>query len=226
MSAKYIILTAAWLLILVQTYIYSKIKLRGKSTAYTVAKLSGGAVFTLTGALSLLFSCSFFQLSMLGAFLLSMLGDYFLALPEGHGRLKFGIASFSMAHVVFLASFILYGGFFLWQLLAYLALFLVFILSLRICDFNFRSMKPFVIAYTALVTLMAVQACTLPFAGILPRLPSILIAVGGVLFLISDCIWSLYGFSRRFNSGALKVANVYTYFFAQLLMASGVLLMA
>lgn len=225
-----LVLTAAWLLSLVQTTVYACIKVRGKSKAYTISKCLGSALFCLLGAYALV-NCIAkgeniaFSAMLLAAFVFSAFGDYFLSLPEGHKRLKLGIISFSSAHIIFFIAFALAGGFFLWQLAVYLCVLLVVVASLRIFKFNFRGMKNFVFAYTALVTLMATQALAVAFSRNFPLYVGLPIAIGGALFFISDLVWSIYGFSSFKRASLLKVINVYTYFFGQMFIASGAVLM-
>lgn len=210
----------------VQMAVYIHFKLRSKGTAYTVSKCAGSLLFfTVALAAQFISGVSAYSLLVLLAMALSGVGDYFLSKPHGHHRLKLGAASFIGAHVMFVAAFISVAGFH-WLMLPVIAAALLSEFCLmKATKLNCRGAGKQAAAYLAVVTVMAVSACWLLF-GDVPRLSAAMTAAGGVLFLVSDCLWVQYGFHRGAgNRSAVKVLNVLTYFPAQMLIAGALLYM-
>ncbi|MDR1002676.1 MAG: lysoplasmalogenase [Oscillospiraceae bacterium] len=216
------ILIAAWILIIIQTVVYSRFKLRGKGRTYTISKCAGSLIFTLTALSGVIFVESLFGVLMLTGFVFSFAGDYFLSKQSGTGFLKAGIVAFQTAHLVFICTFFLFGGFFWWQGALLLISVSVFPIIEKCASLSFLGQRKLVYSYTVVVSVMVTAALSLPFAGKLSTPAAWLTATGAVLFYISDLLWAIYGFSPGKKYRVLKVMNVFLYFFGQMLMATGV----
>lgn len=214
------------LLCCVQMAVYIHFKLRSKGAAYTLSKCAGSALFFAVAlAAQFIGGCTVYSLLILLAMALSGLGDYFLSKPHGHHRLKLGGGFFVGAHVMFVAAFIYFGGF-RWLMLPVIALMLLteYVIA-RVTKLNCRGAEAQVAGYLSVVTVMAVCACWLVSSD-MPSLPASMTAVGGVMFLVSDCLWVQYGFHRgEERRSAVKALNVLTYFPAQMLIAGALLYM-
>lgn len=226
-SAGQIVFFAAAVLICLQSGFYAAVKaFVGKGRLYTVSKCAGCAVYILTAGASVFISgADVYTVLMLAGFLLSAGGDYYLSLV-GHKRLKAGGLSFSAAHLAFSAAFITVGRLSPVQPAALAAVLLAELAVMKLTGFRFRGIAKMIIGYSAAVSAMAVLAVSLPFAGTLGRVPAVMTAAGGVMFLVSDILWAITAFGglRKKNTIAvLKALNAVTYFPAQALMAGALL---
>lgn len=221
MTGKYILLGIACALLCVQMGVYIHFKLRGKGKAYTISKCAGSAIFTLTAFGSMLFKKpDGYAILLMCAAVLSFIGDYFLAQPNGKHRLRVGAAAFGVAHCFLVAAFILLAGFH-WQVIPVAVLaFLLEALGARIIKLNFRGAGRGAAAYIFAVTCMAAFAGALLFVDSVPKTAAWLTAAGGVLFLVSDIFWMLYGLDRDAPKPLFKAINVLTYFPAVMLIMS------
>ncbi len=208
----------------IQMCLYIPRKLKGKNTAYTVTKCLGSALFLITAAGSLFFHTADSFTWLIGlALVLSAIGDYYLSMPSGHHRLKLGAASFVCAHLFFVAAFISQAGIH-WQTLAFALIPLALeFTAAKLIKLNFRGAEKPVAAYLSVVTIMACFAVSTIFFTDMSRTSVYMTAAGGVLFLISDMLWVLYGLDRNSSKNLVKALNVLTYFPAQLLIAGALI---
>lgn len=207
----------------VQMGVYISFKIKKKGVAYTVSKCVGSVLFIAVAAAAQFFGKSdSYSLLILIAMIISGVGDYFLSLQNGHHRLKLGAASFASAHICFIAAFICASGF-MWPTLPIIAaVFVLEYLVARLIKLNCRGAGKLVAIYCFTVTSMAVLGVSQLF-GVMPKAAAVMTAVGGVLFLISDMLWMMYGFVGGSTKKWQKALNVLTYFPAQMLIAGALL---
>lgn len=215
--------------------VHSFFQLGNNFYAITISKMlcsvSFVAVAVVSGVSTPSVNVSWFY-AMLTALLLSSLGDLLLALQHKgeRGNRSFFIAggiSFFLAHIVFSLMFVTLQGIQVFPLLGSLLVFLfgaVLVLKLRARFYYFTFLM---VAYGFILTLMMLNG-----VSFLQRADTfgILVALGSILFFISDCII----YSRLIvkfldkdvdnkikNLG--KIGNTFTYFPAQLLLALSIL---
>ncbi len=214
-------------LICVQMPVYSHYKVQGKGRAYTLSKCAGSLIFVLTALGSLLFACvDTYSILIIIAMVLSAVGDYILACPEAH-RLKIGGAVFGLAHVFFTAAFICAAGF-NWLIIPIVAA--VFALELYLAKvFNLKnrgagaSMAVYILTVTTMAVCSVFMLASSELRVSMSPASDWMTACGAVLFLVSDCFWMSYGMVFNKSKAWLKVANVLTYFPAQILIAGALL---
>lgn len=144
----------------------------------------------------------------------SMVGDVCL-LDEA--RFVPGLASFLVAHLLYLAAFAAGGGL-VWTPLAVIAA--ASVALLRVLWPHLGDLRAPVLAYVAVIGAMAWQAVV---RGLRPSTPvpsGTLAGVGALVFMTSDATLAFDRFARRF-AGA-HVAVMVTYYAAQLAIAASV----
>ncbi len=148
--------------------------------------------------------------------LCSLAGDVWLVFPE---RFVQGLASFFVAHVLYIAAFVPGGG---WDARAWLLLVPLVAGAggfLRFLWPHVRAERSAVVAYVGVITLMAWRAAA--------RLPAVAAAggalalAGALVFMVSDGLLATDRFARRF-AGADALVMV-TYYAAQTLIAASAL---
>ena len=215
---------AMWVLLALQMLAYSRCKLRGKDVMYTLTKVAGGVIFTVTAlASAVMQKPDGYSWLIIAAMFLSVLGDYYLAQPPGKHRLKLGAASFVCAHCFFMAGFISLAGMHWQTVVAFAIVYGLLIAGGYAIKLNCRGAGKGVALYIAFVTFMACCACSLPFFADMPRGATVMTSCGGALFLVSDIFWVMYGLDKNAPNKAFKIANIFTYFPAQLLIAGALL---
>jgi len=139
------------------------------------------------------------------ALIFSLLGDILLMLPD-----KFlpGLISFFIAHVIFVYAFFSLGRTFTWWLI------LIFVLAgVSFYGFLFNylgKMKIPVFFYVAVLSSMAWRA--LENVLLLRNTEMFLIAIGAILFVISDANIAINKFSKEYKGA--EVVIISTYFIA------------
>ena len=227
MKSEMLFFAAMCALCLIQMPVYSFYKIKGKGTAYTVSKCAGSLVFVLTALGSLFFAKpDIYSFLIIAAMLLSAAGDYLLSRTASH-RLKIGGCTFAAAHICFIASFIYAAGFNWLSIPVILAMFVIELLAAKLFRLKSRGVGTEMSVYIIIVTAMAVSAVFMLLADGLcvpvSRAAQIMTAIGAVMFLVSDIFWMTYGMIFSSAKASLKIANVFTYFPAQMLIAGALL---
>lgn len=214
------------LVLCAQMVVYSHYKVRGKGREYTLSKCAGSLIFTVTALVGVIITPDVYSFLVLGAMILSFVGDYLLS-RTSHHRLKVGGATFAAAHLCFMAAFICAGGF-RWQVIPVTAvLFAAELIAARLLKMKTRGAGKGMAFYIATVTMMAVCAGAMVFSGDFTAEMSdasrFMTGIGAFLFLISDFFWMTYGMIFSSAKSGLKIANVFTYFPAQILISGALL---
>ena len=158
---------------------------------------------------------SIYQLAIALGLLLSLAGDIFLMLPSD--RFTFGLISFLLAHLCYVAAFASFGEppWSPWAAAPFVAYGLVLLSLLWRHLGRYRAA---VVVYASVLLVMGWQATEQYLAVAETRA---LVALGGaVLFVISDSALAWNRFARRFRLAQALVLS--TYFAAQWLIAVSV----
>lgn len=174
-----------------------------------------------------------YSLLMLIGFICSWLGDLNLHIPRPT-KVFFiiGMCFFMSAHIFYCLAYMHIQQMFfadvpcvLWWEVAIALVFLA--VYFAVCLAKKVSFGPMIfpsIIYGFFVTMMAVKSCTLGIrfiAGGVDNMliPSVLLILGGICFLLSDAALALISFDTRYKKFRLKVFNIVTYFPAQVFLA-------
>lgn len=175
---------------------------------------------------------------MLGALIASWIGDLFLHLWFSKAFYVIGFLGFLSAHFFFIAAYheqitVLdpeqaFLG--LWQILVMLVLVGLFLVLTSKSDFELKGIiKVGIIIYGMVIVTMMCKAISLAVTSISVGVENacwvaVLSIVGAVCFVASDFTISLLMFSKKHKKNIpLKMFNMLTYFAAELLLASLIL---
>ena len=155
---------------------------------------------------------------VLAALAFSMAGDVWLLFPE-----RFfvpGLASFLVAHVLYIGAFMPGGG---WGPSAWLALVPFALFGGAMLAYLWPRLgkdRAPVVVYLTVIVVMGWQAAVRAAAGTTPAPSGALACAGAVLFMVSDGLLSIDRFAHPF--GAAEAAVMATYYAAQTLLALSV----
>jgi uncharacterized membrane protein YhhN len=154
-----------------------------------------------------------YRYAILGGLVCSLAGDIFLMLPQD--RFIQGLVSFLLAHLFYIAAFMLAGGPRAANLL-YAIPFLVYgAVMLRVLLPGLGKMKAPVMIYMLVIILMAWQALNRWAAT--AEQGSALAFAGAMLFVASDSLLAVNRFRKGFRGAQIYIMS--TYFMAQWLIA-------
>lgn len=203
-------------------------------------KLITSSVFLLTGLYFSLSSGLFtspYILLILGGLLFSLIGDYALAFDLGQYKGLPGVIFFGLAHISYIAAYIIRFPLKLTTLLfliPWLIVFLIFLWIICKHDMHHDANTPFLLFYGMILDAMVMLGLRVALlsivAGGISILYGILLAIGVVSFLISDiCVFfAMYkgqqNFTIKGHTYSVDAIGLPTYFGAQMLIAIGILI--
>jgi uncharacterized membrane protein YhhN len=151
---------------------------------------------------------------VVAALVFSMIGDICLHFPE---RFTLGLASFLVAHVLYLAAFAPAGP---WDVTAWLWLvpFALFaLLMFAYLSPHLGAKRGAVALYITVIALMGWRAVMRATAPDVPAPSGALAGVGALVFMVSDGVLAVDRFAHRFRAADAIVMA--TYYAAQILIA-------
>lgn len=187
---------------------------------YTVLKAFAGLGFVSLGVF-----CSewdVFSCLMLCAFAACLLGDVFLGLANNKqkyfGKLFIcGLCSFALAHIIFSGAFSLIAPLSLFDFgICAISFGVTFIIANK-KSFRFAKMKIPALCYSVFVGLACARGLNAGF--MLFNYKGLLMALGAVFFLISDCLILFLYFPVKKPRKIVRVLNLLTYYIAMLFLA-------
>ncbi len=154
---------------------------------------------------------------------LSLVGDVLLLPPKP--KLRFGLAAFLGAHLAY--TFALNAGGPILSLptagiALLIAVITIAVARLVLSHLGESPLRKPIIAYTAVLGIMAWSAWSAPFRTQLVREAAWLLAAGGTLFLVSDSALSINRFVRPLPGG--RLFEHMTYHLAQISLTAGMVL--
>ena len=198
-------------------------------------------MFFCIGVLSMLISknTSPYAVIMLVGLGLGWIGDYFLHAKPSNTYFAIGFISFLLGHVVYIGCFTRalpklfegYNQFDLTEIIAGVSVLAVaFFIAIFVIKMKFNPAyyKYAVIVYAFILITMVVKSASLGIRCYLSGaenglLSAIVLSAGSVLFLLSDASLAVILFGGYGKSYPLKIFNIVTYFWGQVLLASSIL---
>jgi len=156
---------------------------------------------------------------ILAGLVFSLIGDIALMFETQKTAFLIGLGSFFMAHTCYLTGIFIPSGFDWWDILIFLILMGGSWAVYRVLRPNLNEMKIPVIAYIIIILLMVERAVSAPLGvnSALHLTSSLLLAIGAVLFWISDLVLALHLFHKP--NPKVGLMNLVPYFTGQLLIA-------
>ncbi|MCI8308536.1 MAG: lysoplasmalogenase [Lachnospiraceae bacterium] len=149
------------------------------------------------------------------ALLFSMAGDVLLAVDQNRGIFfVLGVVGFAAAHVMFSLSFCRMCAVEKKDMVCTAVLFAGLALVLMTGDFDFQGLLPVLLGYAAVISFMLVKALSLWRCRQRNIKVSVLVMLGGVLFLLSDVVLLYWLFGVGMPEG-VQWANWILYYMAQ-----------
>lgn len=154
---------------------------------------------------------SAYKYLVLSSLLISLLGDFFLMLPKG--KIIQGMSAFLVAHILYILAFTqnVKNYYFLILVLVFIYASVIYFSLYK----KLNKLRPPVLIYVVAISIMGWLAVNryLNFHDT----KSLLVLVGGLLFLLSDSVWAINKFRKQFWSAEIIILG--TYFSAQFFLA-------
>lgn len=198
-------------------------------------------MFFSIGILSMLIAdnTSPFAITMLIGLGFGWVGDYFLHAKESNAYFVTGFVSFLIGHIVYIVAYVralpaLFDDYkpVTWYEIAIgvgvLAVAVVIALAMKI-KFNPPVIKYGILVYALILITMVLKASILGIRTYLSGgsiFAAIVLTVGSVFFLLSDGSLAVILFCGQKKNYPLKIFNIVTYFWGQVMLASSILFIA
>ncbi len=239
------VLKAAFLLCLVLEAVFMPWFLKAmwpqKCFKSLVLKMICATLFVAVGVLSIFISgnTSSYALTMLAGLVFGWIGDYFLHAKPSNVYFVIGFSSFLIGHLVYIAAYMStlpklfpeYGHFNLPEFIAGAVIvivsyiFAVYVIKMK---FNPKPVKYAVALYAVILVTMFLKASVLGvklwLSGASNGFWAMLVLVlGSFFFVLSDASLAVILFGGKNKSYPLKIFNIVTYFWGQIMLASSIL---
>ncbi|MBO5396653.1 MAG: hypothetical protein J6A97_07205 [Clostridia bacterium] len=220
------------------TYPFVKAQKDGACPKSLLIKMAGATGYMAVGALCIFMTgeCSEFDKAMMLALLLSWLGDLFLHLWFHFACTAVGFTCFLASHILFIRAYITGINFltasvpekFFYsvpEIILIVVLVGLFIYLIEKSDMNLHGfMRIPIIIYGIVILTMLCKAAILSIEAVkfgISPLAALCGILGALSFVASDFSISILMFDRRHKKNfKLKLFNMYTYFIAEILLAS------
>lgn len=187
---------------------------------------------------------SYYANIMLIGLILGWVGDLFMHIPHPPNNPRMsvvyiGAASFLIGHIFYVMAFVKstmaltpnYKFFTIPEVIIFIIIFIAFALSLEpVFKFKYTNtfMKVTLHLYSIFLIVMLIKSCKFGITYYLSGAQNglwgmIILLVGGVLFFISDLTLGLRLLGSAKGNKKVKTLSLYSYFFAQLLLATSIL---
>lgn len=213
-------------IVIISIFIYINLKITPKQR--TITKAIASLSFLAVGITSFIYGTgdkTYGYILLLGL-TLGVVGDIGLGLKRvfkktAHICFILGTIAFLLGHVAYISLFVMMAPVTLGDVLMAAALALGFIVVGNKAHINYRYMRPIAYMYMATIAFMVIKAISLlPLCGMTTS--NIMVALGAVLFVISDMILAFLYFGDK-KQTYLKTINLITYYSGQLLIALSIL---
>lgn len=179
-----------------------------------------------------------YALTMLVGFVFGWIGDYFLHAKPSNAYFVTGFISFLIGHIIYIVAFVkatpviapgyeLFNGVEIAVIIGIVTLLMVAAEVVKV-KFSPSVVKVGVIIYLLAINSMVVRAAVLGYSyyktgaefGIVALL---LLGIGATAFLLSDITLGIIIFGGRKKNYPIKIFNIITYFWGQVMLASSIL---
>lgn len=205
-----------------------------------ILKMVCSTMFVSVCVLSMFIADNFsrYALTMLVGFVFGWIGDYFLHAKPSNAYFVTGFISFLIGHIIYIVAFVKatpviapgyeqFNGVEIAVIIGIVTLLMVAAEVVKV-KFSPSVVKVGVIIYLLAINSMVVRAAVLGYSyyktgaefGIVALL---LLGIGATAFLLSDITLGIIIFGGRKKNYPIKIFNIITYFWGQVMLASSVL---
>ncbi|WP_099335615.1 lysoplasmalogenase [Clostridium cadaveris] len=212
--------------VIISIFIYINLKITPKQR--TITKAIASLSFLVVGIISFIYvnDDKMYGYMILLGLTLGVMGDIGLGLKRvykktAHICFILGTIAFLFGHVAYISLFVMMAPVTVGDVLMAAALALGFMIIGNKAHINYRYMRPIAHMYMATIAFMVIKAVSLlHLCGMTTS--NIMVALGAVLFVISDMILAFLYFGDK-KQTCLKTINLITYYSGQLLIALSIL---
>ena len=205
-----------------------------------VLKMICSTAFVIIGVISMFISNNFspYSITMVIGLVLGWIGDYFLHAKPTNAYFATGFISFFLGHIAYIVAYVratplVYSDYKMFNAGEIIVAVIVLVAALVVSkvfkvNFSPKVVKYAIAAYFTLITFMLIRASALGYCyyangGEYGVLPLVLLSVGAVCFVLSDATLGIIGFGGQKKNYPLKIFNILTYFWGQVMLASSIL---
>jgi len=196
------------------------------------------ALFVLAGvsAASVADNTTQFACLILGGLLAGLLGDFFLHISRKTAASVIGLLFFMAGHLLYISAFLLKQReylpdlplFSVFELVAIGVMFAAVVVLALVRKVELHAAAVPVAFYAAMLIVMFIKATSLGFhiaeAGKTGAIAAfLLLAFGSLMFVVSDTLLGIILFVGEKKNRSMKIINIVTYFAAQVMLASTLL---
>lgn len=206
-----------------------------------VLKMICASLFVAVGVLSVFIAgnTSQYAITMLVGLAFGWVGDYFLHAKPSNTYFAIGFTSFLIGHLVYIAAYVrtlpkLFPEYKMFNLVEILIGAVILAVSFAIAifaikmKFNPKPVKYAVVLYAVIIVTMFLKASALGIKYYLSGAEggiyaALVLTVGSFFFVLSDASLAVILFGGKGKSYPLKIFNIVTYFWGQIMLASSIL---
>ena len=197
-------------------------------------------MFVSIGVLSMFIADNFskYATTMLVGLVFGWIGDYFLHAKPTNAYFATGFTSFLIGHIFYIVAYVKalpklfpeYEMFNAPEIAVALVVITSALIAAKVLKVNFspKIVKYAIAVYFLIITFMFVKASALGYhqwqsgaeGGILPF---VLLTLGSLFFVLSDATLDIIIFGGQKRNYPLKIFNIITYFWGQIMLASSIL---
>ncbi len=211
-----------------------------KCTKSLVLKMVCATMFVCVGVLSMHISGNFssYAITMLVGLVFGWIGDYFLHAKPSQAYFVTGFISFLIGHIFYIVAYVkalptLFTGYKMFNIPELIIGVVVLVIAFIIMKVIKMKMSPKIVAfgiwlYFCILTFMFVKATSLGYhqwqsgaeGGVLAF---VVLTLGSFFFVLSDASLGVIMFADQRKNYPLKIFNILTYFWGQIMLASSIL---
>lgn len=211
-----------------------------KCTKSLILKMICSTMFVSIGVLSMFIADNFssYAITMLVGLVLGWIGDYFLHAKPSNVYFVTGFTSFLIGHIFYIVAYVkalpkLFTDYRMFNVPELIIGGIVLVVAFIIMKVIKMKMTPKIVAfgiwlYFIILTFMFTKATALGYhqwqsgveGGILPFL---VLTLGSFFFVLSDASLGVIIFGGQKKNYPLKIFNIITYFWGQIMLASSIL---
>lgn len=206
-----------------------------------VLKMICASLFVAVGVLSVFIAgnTSQYAIMMLVGLAFGWVGDYFLHAKPSNTYFAIGFTSFLIGHLVYIAAYVrtlpkLFPEYKMFNLVEILIGAVILTISFAIAifaikmKFNPKPVKYAVVLYAVIIVTMFLKASALGIKYYLSGAEggiyaALVLTAGSFFFVLSDASLAVILFGGKGKSYPLKIFNIVTYFWGQIMLASSIL---
>jgi uncharacterized membrane protein YhhN len=202
--------------------VYAFVRHRNKLSNRIFFKTAASVMFVLV-AVSLQTGAKepYFTLILVGL-CFALVGDVLLIFTDRSSSfLAWGMVCFLITHLLYIAALFSKAALSIYDIAFFAALIVIAAAFFSLRGVRFKKLHPAVYVYAVVLCAMAARSLSVSFSSQVSETFAVIIALGGVLFLISDVLLAIESFGGRLAK-TVGMLSTFTYYASQILIALSV----